>query len=231
MINVHYYLTLTRDYLESNWHSKFLNYQNKEIDMLIRYEGKLSLGFIYLLYHLCRKWILSFMEIFMIHKNIKNAEKDIVLHVMKYIVVQSSSHSQFFATLWTAASQDSLSLTNSRVCPSSCSLQQWCCPAISSSDALFYFCPQSSVVSETFPMSWLFTSDDQNTGALALASVLPMSEYSGLISFKMDWLTSLLYKGLSGVFSSTTVQRHQISGLLPSLQSNSCNHTWPLERQ
>ena len=107
MINVHYYLTLTRDYLESNWHSKFLNYQNKEIDMLIRYEGKLSLGFIYLLYHLCRKWILSFMEIFMIHKNIKNAEKDIVLHVMKYIVVQSPSHSRFFATLWTAASQDS----------------------------------------------------------------------------------------------------------------------------
>ena len=97
---------------------------------------------------------------------------------------------------------------NSRVCPSSCSLQQWCGPAISSSDALFYFCPQSSVVSETFPMSRLFTSDDQNTGALASASVLPMSEYSGLISFKMDWLTSLLYKGLSGVFSSTTVQRH-----------------------
>ena len=99
-----------------------------------------------------------------------------------------------------------------------------------SSDA-FSFCPQSFPASGTFPMSRLFTSDDQNTGALASASVLPMSEYSGLITFKMDWLTSLLYKGLSGVFSSTTVQRHQISGLLPSLQSNSCNHTWPLERQ
>ena len=70
-----------------------------------------------------------------------------------------------------------------KVCPSSCPLHQWCHPAISSSDALF-FCPQSFPASGTFPMSWLFTSGDKNTGA---SSISPSSEYSGLISFKIDW--------------------------------------------
>ena len=58
------------------------------------------------------------------------------------------------------------------VCPSSCPFM-WCHPAISSSDALFSFCPQSFPASRTFPVSQLFTSDDQNTGTSA--SVLPMS--------------------------------------------------------
>ena len=60
------------------------------------------------------------------------------------------------------------------VCPSSCSLHRWCQLAISSSDALFSFGPHSFPASGTFPMSWLFTSDDQNTGASASALVLPM---------------------------------------------------------
>ena len=60
-------------------------------------------------------------------------------------------------------------------CPSSCSLHRWCHPAISSSDALFSFCPWSFPASETFPVSCLFTSDDQNTGASAWASVLPVN--------------------------------------------------------
>ena len=60
------------------------------------------------------------------------------------------------------------------VCPSSCPLHRWCRPAISSFDALF-FCPQSFPASGTFPMSCLFASDDQNTGASASASVLPMN--------------------------------------------------------
>ena len=61
-----------------------------------------------------------------------------------------------------------------KVCPSSCPLHWWCCPALSSSDALLS-CPQSCPASGTFPMSQFFTSDDQNTGLPALASVLPMS--------------------------------------------------------
>ena len=92
------------------------------------------------------------------------------------------------------------------VCPSSCSLHQWCCPAISFSDALFS-CPPSFPASGTFPMNCLFTSDDQNTGASASASVLPgnIQSWSHL---RLTGLISLLSEGLSGVFSSTTVQRH-----------------------
>ena len=59
------------------------------------------------------------------------------------------------------------------VCAGSCSLHQCCRPAISSSDALCFFCPQSSPASGTYSVSCLFTSDDQNTGASASASVLP----------------------------------------------------------
>ena len=62
-----------------------------------------------------------------------------------------------------------------RVCPSSCSLHQWCHPAISSTDALFSFCPRSFPALGTFPISHLFTSDDQHTGASASASLLPVN--------------------------------------------------------
>ena len=61
------------------------------------------------------------------------------------------------------------------ICPSSCSLHRWCLPAISSSDALFSFCPQSFPASGTFQMSHLLASDDQNTGASASVSVLPVN--------------------------------------------------------
>ena len=94
------------------------------------------------------------------------------------------------------------------VCPSSCPLHRWCDPAISSSDALFPFCPQSFPASETFPMSQLFTSDDQYTRASASASVIPMS-IQGWFPLRLTGLISLLTKGLSEDFSSTTVQRHQ----------------------
>ena len=60
-----------------------------------------------------------------------------------------------------------------KVCPSSCPLHQWCNPAISSPDTLFSFCPQFFLASGTSPLSQLFASDNQNTGASA--SVLPMS--------------------------------------------------------
>ena len=62
-----------------------------------------------------------------------------------------------------------------KVCPSLCPLHRWCHPDISSSDALFSFCPQSFPASGTFPMSHLFASHDQNTRVSASASVLLMS--------------------------------------------------------
>ena len=95
------------------------------------------------------------------------------------------------------------------VCPSSCSLHQWCHTVISSSDALFTYCTQSFPASGTFPMSQLFESDDQNTGASGSASV----NIQGW-SLRLTGLISLLFKGLSGLFSSTTVQRHQFFGAL-----------------
>ena len=61
-------------------------------------------------------------------------------------------------------------------------------------------------------------------------SISPSNEYSGLISFRMDWLISLLSKGLSRVFSNTTVQKHQFFSVQFSLYSNSYIHIWLLEK-
>ena len=112
------------------------------------------------------------------------------------------------------------------VCPSSCLLNRWCHLTISPS--VTSFCPQSFPISETFLMSWLFASNDQNTGVSASASVLQMSIW-GWFPLRLTGLI-LLSKGLSGVFSSTAVWRHQFFGVQPSLQSSSHNRTWPLER-
>ena len=90
------------------------------------------------------------------------------------------------------------------VCPSSCPLHWWCHPAISSSDAVFSFCPQSFPASGTFPMSQLFASGDQNTGVSTSISVLPMS-IPDWFPIRPTGLISLVSKGLSGVFSNTTV--------------------------
>ena len=111
------------------------------------------------------------------------------------------------------------------VCPNFC--YWWCHPAISFSDALFSFCPQSFPASGTFSMSQLFASDDQNTGVSTSESVLPTS-IQGWFPLKLTGLISLLFKGLSGVFSSTIIWRHQFFGVLPSLWSSSHNRTWPL---
>ena len=102
------------------------------------------------------------------------------------------------------------------VCPSSCSLHWWCYPGISCSDALFSFCPSSFPASGTFPKSRLFASHDQNTGAASVLSV-NIQVWSPL---RLTGLISLLSKGLSGVFSSTTGWRHQFFGILSSLWSS-----------
>ena len=113
------------------------------------------------------------------------------------------------------------------VCPSSYPLHWWCHPAVSSSDTLF--CPQSFPASGTFPMSCLLASDDQSSGASALASVLPVNIQDWFL-LRLAGLISLLSKGLSGVFSSSTVWRQQFFGVLPFLWSSSHNWTWLLGR-
>ena len=110
------------------------------------------------------------------------------------------------------------------VYPSSCPLHWWWHQPFHPSDTLFSSCPQSSPASETIPMSQLFASDDQNTGASASASVLPMS-IRGWSPLRLTGLISLQSKGLWRVLFSTTVRRHQFFGVLPYLWSSSHNHT------
>ena len=91
------------------------------------------------------------------------------------VVVQSLSHVQLFEIPWTAACQASLSFTSPGVCSNSYPLSWWCHTTISSYVAPFSSCPQSFQASGSFPVSWLFASDGQSTGASASASVLPMN--------------------------------------------------------
>ena len=111
----------------------------------------------------------------------------------------------------------------------SCPLSRWCHPAISSSVIPFSSCPQSLPASESFPMNQPFTWGDQSTGVSALASFLPKNTQGWSPLEWTGWI-SLQSKGLSRVFSNTTVQQHQFFGAQPSSQSNSHIHTWPLEK-
>ena len=104
-------------------------------------------------------------------------------------------------------------------------LSQWCHPAISSSVVPFSSCPQSLPASEYFPMSQLFAWGCHSMGVSALASFLPKISQSWSPSEWTCWI-SLQSKGLSRVFSNTTVQKHQFFGAHLSSQSNSHIHTW-----
>ena len=106
-----------------------------------------------------------------------------------------------------------------RVHSHSCPSSQWCHPGISSSVVPFFSCRQSLPASESFPMSQHFAWGGQSTEASALASFLPKKS-QGWSSEWTSWI-SLQSKGLSRVFSNTTVQKHQLLGTQPSSQSNS----------
>ena len=115
------------------------------------------------------------------------------------------------------------------VYPNPCPLSRGYHPTTSSSLAPFSSCLQSFPTSGSFPMSQFFTSGGQNIGVSASTSVLPMNT---LDWFRLGWTgwISLQSKGLSRVFSNTTVQKHQFFGAQLSLQSSSHIHTWPLEK-
>ena len=130
------------------------------------------------------------------------------LTITQFSSVQLLSRVQLFAIPWTTACQASLSITNSRSLPNSCPLSQWCHPAISSSVVPFSSCPQSLPASEFFPMSQLFTWGSQSIGVSASTSVFPMNIQDWSPLGWTSWI-SLQSKGLSRVFSNTTVQKHQ----------------------
>ena len=104
---------------------------------------------------------------------------------------------------------------------------QWCHPAISSSIVPFSSCPQSLPASKSSPVSQLFAWGGQSAGVSALASFLPKNTQDWSPLEWTGWM-SLQSKGLSRVFSNTTVQKHQFFGAQLSSQSNSHIHTWLL---
>ena len=141
--------------------------------------------------------------------------------------VQLLSRVQLFATLWTAAHQASLYITKSRTCSNSCPSSQWCHPTISSAVITFSSCLQSFPALGSFPVSQFFTLVGQSIGASA--SVFPMN-IQDWFPLGLTSLISLQSKGLSRVFSNTTVQKHQFFSAQLSLWSNSCIHTWLLKK-
>ena len=144
--------------------------------------------------------------------------------VAQFSSFQSLSHEWLFVTPWTAAHQASLSIINSQSPPKPMSVV-----SVMSSNHLILCCPllllpsifpsirvflNESVLHIRWPKYWSFSF-----------SISPSNEYSGLTG----WI-SLQSKGLSRVFSNTTVQKHQFWGAQFSSQSNSHIHTWPLEK-
>ena len=111
----------------------------------------------------------------------------------------------------------------------SCPLSWWCHPTISSSVIPLSCCLQSFPLSGPFPMRWLLTSGGQGIRASASAAVLLMN-IQDWCPLGLTGLISLLCKGLSRIFSSTTVQKHQFFGTQPSLWSNSHICTWLQEK-
>ena len=150
--------------------------------------------------------------------------------------VQSLSHVQLFVTPWTAARQASLSLTNSQSPPKSMSIE-----SVMPSNHLI-LCHPLLLLPSIFPSIRVIS----NESALCIRwpkhwsfsfNISPSNEHPGLISFRMDWSplgwtgwNSLQSNGLWGVFSNTTVQKHQFFSAQLSSQSNSHIHIWPLEK-
>ena len=138
--------------------------------------------------------------------------------------VQSLSSVQLFASPWTTACQASLSITNSQSPPKPMSIK-----SVMPSNHLI-LCHPLLLLPSTFPSIRIFS----NESALRMRwpkywsfsfNNRPSNEHPGLISFRMDWSQA---KGLSRVFSNTTVQKHQFFSTQLSSQSNSHIHTWPL---
>ena len=150
--------------------------------------------------------------------------------INNFVVVQLLSRVWLFATPQTAAHQASLSITNSWSLFKLMSIE-----SVMPSNHLL-LCRPLLLLPSVFPSIRVFS----NESALYLwwpkywgfsFSISPSNEYSGLISFRTDWLDLLVVKGLSRVFSNTTVQKHQFFGAQLSLWSNSHILTWLLAKQ
>ena len=148
--------------------------------------------------------------------------------IVQFSSVQALSHVQLFVTPQTAAHQASLSNTNSQSL-----LKLMCIESVMPSNYLKLCRP--FLLPSMFPSIRVFSNESTlrirwpKYWGLSL-NISPSSEYSGLISFRMDWFDLLQSKELSRVFSNTTVQKHQFFGTQPSLCSNIHIHTWLVEK-
>ena len=147
-------------------------------------------------------------------------------------VAQFSAAAQSCPTLWPHGLQHTRPPCPSPtpgVHPNPCPLSRWCHPTSSSSVILFSFHLQSFPAPGSFLMSQLFASGGQSTGVSASTSVPPKNTQDWSPLGWTGWI-SLQSKGLSRVFSNTTVQKHQLFCTQLSSESNSPIHTWPLEK-
>ena len=131
-------------------------------------------------------------------------------------------------TLWNAAHQASLFIMNSW------SLLKLMSNKLVMPSSYLILCRPLPFLPSIFPSIRVFSNESvlhiRWSKCWSFSFVSPSSEHPGLISFRMDWLISLQSKGLSRVFSNTTVQKHQFFGAQLSLRSNSHIHTWLLEK-
>ena len=129
--------------------------------------------------------------------------------IISFVVVQLLIRLRLFATPCTAGRQSSCPSQSPGVCSNSCPLSQWCYQTMSCSVAPFSSFPESG----SFSVSWLFASGGQSIGvsASASASVLPMNT-QGSFPLELTGLISWQSKGLSRIFYSTTIWKHQFFG-------------------
>ena len=113
-----------------------------------------------------------------------------------YVVVQSLLRVQLFATPGTQHTRLLCPSIPPAICSNSCPLSRWCHPTISSSVALFSFCPQSLPETGSFPVNWLFAWGGQITAASTLATMNLIFQWSSrLISLRRDWFSLLTVQG------------------------------------
>ena len=147
----------------------------------------------------------------------------------QFSLVQLLSHVWLFAIPWAAACQDSLSITNSRSSPKPMYIE-----LVMASNHL-KLCCRLLLLPSMFPSITVFSNESAlhirwpSIGVSASTSVLGMKTQDWSPLGWTGWI-SLQAKGLSRVFSNTTVQKHQFFGAQPSSQSNSHIHTWPQEK-
>ena len=146
---------------------------------------------------------------------------------IQFSSVQSLTHVQLFETPWITACQASLSITNSGSSPKLMCMESVMPPSHFILCRPLLLLPPIPPSIRVIPMSQLFAWGGQCIGVSASASVLPKNTWDSSPLGWTGWI-SLQSKGLSRVFSNTTVQKHQFFGAQLSLQSNSHIHAWPL---